>query len=523
MFRLTELVAYMIRQLCSYLVQDSQLQRQWKAVFAVGFFTLFPLLLAVDLYIDDIERAMNGKLTWVRVGRPLADVLVGWLNFGRPATAASPLYTLVAIAILSLVGVACARAYGIRSPFWTAIASLPLMAQPYALQAMSYGFDALFMAVALASAITAAILVHRSKSWRIIAVALALLLVSFNLYQPAANGFLVLTGCFCVASSIGVLDRHWQVLSLQWRLLISAVIYAGGYGLYRLVGALFFEQRLNGYAAGAAELKQFDSALALKLFISACEPLQMLAKDFSSLPVLLPFVLFFVSYAALLIQWRSLPVAVSTLAGLLMVVVLAPGGMLLLRESFVRHPRVMLYFGPFLTSLILQFLTLSERLKRPIWRFAVLPLIWLIVVMSYAYGHSFAAQARFEQGRISRIVGAASFLQAKFSDQTLRFLMVEGTMPRSPVLQNTVRKFPLIDRLIPPFLDGNKTFSFSQLQLHGLHLKKRKLDDAENYFSPSCQFLSDSICTSEFSLRKVAPDTLYLELAPDPASIRPST
>ncbi|MED5562763.1 MAG: hypothetical protein VX636_05970, partial [Cyanobacteriota bacterium] len=172
---------------------------------------------------------------------------------------------------------------------------------------------------------------------------------------------------------------------------------------------------------------------------------------------------------------------------------------------------------------ILQLLTISERLKRPIWRLAVLPLIWLIVVMSYAYGHSFAAQARFEQGRISRIVGAASFLQAKFSDQTLRFLMVEGTMPRSPVLHNTVRKFPLIDRLIPPLLDGDKTFGFSQLQLHGLHLKKRKLDDAENYFSPSCQFLSDSICTSEFSLHKVAPDTLYLELAPDPAPIRPST
>ena len=121
MFRLTELGTNMIRQLCSYLVQDSQLQRQWKSVFAVGFFTLLPLLLAVDLYIDDIERAMNGNLGWVRVGRPLADVLVGWLNFGRPVTAVSPLYTLVAIAILSLVGVACARAYGIRSPVWTAI------------------------------------------------------------------------------------------------------------------------------------------------------------------------------------------------------------------------------------------------------------------------------------------------------------------------------------------------------------------------------------------------------------------
>tara|TARA_B100000073_G_C23352470_1_gene419453 strand:- start:2 stop:376 length:375 start_codon:yes stop_codon:yes gene_type:complete len=107
-----------------------------------GLGTLFPLLLSIDLYIDDVERAMDGSLGWVRVGRPLADALVEWLNFGRPATAVAPLHTLVAIVLLSVVGVACARAYGIRSPFWTAIASLPLMAQPYALQAMSYGFDA---------------------------------------------------------------------------------------------------------------------------------------------------------------------------------------------------------------------------------------------------------------------------------------------------------------------------------------------------------------------------------------------
>ena len=83
----------------------------------VGVLTLFPLLIAVDLYIDDVERAMRGTLNWVRVGRPLADLLVESLNFGRPVTAMALLYTLVAIALLSAVGVACASAYGIRSPF----------------------------------------------------------------------------------------------------------------------------------------------------------------------------------------------------------------------------------------------------------------------------------------------------------------------------------------------------------------------------------------------------------------------
>ena len=97
---------------------------------------------------------------------------------------------------------------------------------------MSYGFDSVFMAMALVCSVMAAILVHLGKSCRTVVVALVLQLASFSLYQPAANGFLVMTGCLCVASGLGVLDRHWQVLSQRWRLLVGLVIYAGGYGLY---------------------------------------------------------------------------------------------------------------------------------------------------------------------------------------------------------------------------------------------------------------------------------------------------
>lgn len=272
MFWVFAMAQHTIRTQWCTLVSDPAIQRQWWAAFVLGLFTLMPLLLGVDLYIDDLERAMDGSLRWVRVGRPLADALVGWLNFGRSATAVAPLYTLMVIALLSLVGVACARAHGIRSPFWTAVASLPLMAQPYALQAMSYGFDALFMAVALVCAISAALLVHLGSNWRLLAVALGLQLVSFNLYQPAANAFLVMTGCLCVASALGLLDRPWRQLSLRLHLLISALVYAGGYGLYRLLIPLFFEQRLNGYAVSSAEFKPFNAALPLEIAGSASDP-----------------------------------------------------------------------------------------------------------------------------------------------------------------------------------------------------------------------------------------------------------
>ena len=381
------------------LVQEPAVLRQWRAAFAAGLITLLPLLLAVDLYIDDLERAMDGNLNWVRVG--------------RSATAVAPLYTLVSIALLSAVGVACARAHGIRSPFWSAVSSLPLIAQPYGLQAMSYG---LFMALALAAAVVAALLVNLSARWPMLLTAMALELVAFNLYQPAANGFLVMSGCLCVASLLDLLDRSRPVLSLPRRLIGSAAVYCGAFGTYRLLIALFAENRLNTYALNSAEFKAIDASLPMAQMRSAMEPLQQLVWDFGRWPVGFPLLLLVVSYGCLALQWGSLRLVLVAFAGLGAAMLLAPGGLLLLPESFVRHPPVLLSFGPLGTSLMLQLLALSELVKRPQWRLATLSFVWLLVVVSYAYGHAFEAQDRFEQSRLSRIVGAVSVLQAARPD-----------------------------------------------------------------------------------------------------------
>ena len=145
------------------------------------------------------------------------------------------------------------------------------------------------------------------------------------------------------------------------------------------------------------------------------------------------------------------------------------------------------------------------------------------MVVSYAYGHAFEAQARFEQSRLSRIVGAVSVLQAAHPDQQPCYLVVQGTMPRSPVLENTVRKFPLIDRLVPPLLDGDQTFSFGQLRLHGLDLQRRKTKQFGEALPTTCAPSADAICTHEFSLQRVGDDMLVLQLATDAAQERSST
>ena len=100
---------------------------------------------------------------------------------------------------------------------------------------------------------------------------------------------------------------------------------------------------------------------------------------------------------------------------------------------------------------------------------------------------------------------------------------MEGTIPRSPVVQNTVRQFPLIDRLIPPLLDGDQSFSFVQLRLHGLDLKRHRSSNPQDPLPSSCIRSPDAIFTSEFSLQRLDTDTLFLRLSEDPAGRRPRT
>ena len=86
---------------------------------------------------------------------------------------------------------------------------------------------------------------------------------------------------------------------------------------------------------------------------------------------------------------------------------------------------------------------------------------------------------------------------------------------RSPFCSTRRVNFPLIDRLIPPLLDGNQTFSFSQLRLHGLDVDKHRQKSLKHELPTGCTPSSEAICTSEFSLQKVGVDGLVLQLVPD--------
>jgi hypothetical protein len=208
--------------------------------------------------------------------------------------------------------------------------------------------------------------------------------------------------------------------------------------------------------------------------------------------------------------WPRLGRLLTLLAAVALIALVSPGALLALEDPLVRTPRMLLFLGPFLAALNLQIVAAARRLRWPPGGFsklvrsaqltAVLAFAWLLVVVAYAYGHAFAAQAEFEAGRISRLVDGIGRLQQRQGEAAATELSFVGGMPRSPVLRNTQLKFPLIDRLVPRLINDDWAWGWKQLELHGVELGRSRLRQ-EDLTDGYCGNPATAECSSEFALQ----------------------
>ena len=143
----------------------------------------------------------------------------------------------------------------------------------------------------------------------------------------------------------------------------------------------------------------------------------------------------------------------------------------------------------------------------------VLPLVavgafaWFLVVVSYAYGHAYAAQAINEHGRISRLIEGISRLRVQLPQDALTTISIEGEMPISPVLSNSQAKFPLLARLVPRLVNHDWSWGPKQLLFHGLQLNRKPLEPCAFAQGP-CVPSTTTACTAEYSLKVQGRDLL---------------
>jgi hypothetical protein len=490
--------------------------RQYIATLGAGLFLALPILLFVHRYIDDVGRSMDGEIRWVQVGRPLAEWLFALVNLGGHGVAVAPLYQLLTIALVSVVGVIAARVYGVRSPLWTAVATLPLIGQPYVLENLSYGFDCLGMLLAMCLAVLASIAIAIEAGRTALITSVILLTASLGLYQPATSAFIPFALMLVLGAKLHLLEpaaapRRSAMLWIG-QILLSYLI---ALGLYSLLLRLTFHFPTS-YASEQGQLLAIDAHLPFSLLRNSWAYWLAIVDDWNQWPLAGMFLALALAYTV--VARRSLARLACILVCLLLIAALAPGALLALKDPLNGVPRMLVFVGPLFASLQLQIVSSLSRSTRDemsaslraLPLAAVLAFAWFQIVFAYAYGHAFAAQAEFEAGRLSRLVDGISRLQQRQGQNQAAELSFVGRMPRSPVLRNTQRKFPLVNRLVPRLISDDWAWGWKQLQLHGIDLKRSRLlqQDLTGAF---CGDLRTSECTSEYTIQ-IQARTLLVQI-----------
>ncbi|MFM7267580.1 MAG: glucosyltransferase domain-containing protein [Cyanobium sp.] len=469
-----------------------------------------PIILFIPRYIDDYRRGTRGYFDWTEAGfRPLADWLYSAFNLGSPAIAVAPLAQLCSIPVSAIGALAISRTFQISNHCLAAAASLPIFINPYFLENLSYGFDSLSMTTALTLALVAAALVSDQNPWRGWGSATCCLLACLLLYQPAVGSFLPLALIAWLWR--GSTTSHSTTRKSCGLPALMAIVGAPAASLiaYGVCMKLFWVHRTE-YGQSYSRLKP-PSDMLNGIAIGLTTYLNSLWKDWHNtalMPIFALLVIGFVIALTARLSQRMTRTKSFVIAAIMpaLLLCIAPGPMYLLEfTDFIETPRMNPYIGALVGSLALPVASWASDLSRksllrPAGIAILSAWLWCQLVFSYAYGHAMQAQREFEQSRLTRLIDDISHLDINRQAKIIQF---EGAMPPSPLLANTTRKFPLMDKLVRRMINGPWFWGSQQLNWLGLDVEAAN----QNQASPmdvrraqACRNDQTSRCSSEHNI-----------------------
>jgi len=462
-----------------------------KRVFGTLFagyllFVLYPILRADRPCNDDMARMLSGTYSWNDNGRPLTTRLIRILEGNLSSLVdIAPLPQILAIALVAFAGMLLARRYAVRSRWLATLLVLPLGAQPFFLENLSFRFDAVAMgASVLLAVLPVSACRDNLQGFTLGALALLACLCS---YQPSLNVFLIfalldltaaqargdeprrivrLAAFYLGEALLAMLVYQWKVAPSikDWIHEHSEMIHSPLQ--YRVVVA-------NASDMGAfllhALAPRWTSVLVSLLSLTAVAPVAIGLHYALAAPVMrgrpiwvrLPF-----AFCAILLPFAALACV---------------AGPMLLLLSPVLSPRVFPGVGALICASLVA-LHLALRGWRPGWSDVpsfVVASIWTLAMLSFAsiYGNALSAQKQYEAQIASQLSNDLAELKQK--QGVTRFLM-DGSAGLSPLSAHAAKTFPVLNVLVSPYLIGNSFHSRSFMKLFGIGLNEVREEPANN-------------------------------------------
>jgi len=472
---------------------------------------LAPILRADRYYVDDWGHALLGYSQWANDGRPLTDLLMRILGGHPPLVDFSPLPQIGAIAVLSYLSVLVARKFKLCGAVIAALATLPLGANPFFLENLSFKFDSLPMALSM-FLVLLPILSTKANNWRSWVTGTLLLAASLCLYQPSINAFLVF-----LMLEFAFLQLELAPLIRLCRSFAFRVLQLfSGLALYRIVAAMTVrgDYAVQHTATSLTNLGLLEQNL-IKLWSFIVNSLWYGFRWLLILPIVAGGIFIIVigirytrSNPTLNSRWLW---RIASYAALPVILLLwlnaAIAALLVLIDSPIGSCRTMIGTGALLTSSLVLLSTFFSRLNVPYSWICVVLMIpgYSLVNFASVYSNSLKEQKSYEANIASRL---SDDIWKILDQHPVNRVSIEGNVGFSPFVNHNLSRFRVLGSLVPVDLrsDAGGGFARTVLSSYGIDIRGRPAKDERQQLLTQAIKASPMIRTRHYHLYRLDSD-----------------
>lgn len=444
------------------------------AVIILGIY-LLPVFAFIKPYKDDYARIVDNYYEWDRDGRPLANVIMKFLNFNTHIGEMAIFNRIFAFILLSITCAYIGTYLIRRTPFINALAVSLIFTSPFFLQNLSYGFDVLTMSMSFALCI---FIMLPAVNKNVMVTSLSVIVTTFavlNIYQ-ATYPFIIsliflelISGGKDVNSSkIALIKILSAVISLAlYKLFISNIIdsfYAknhstmidpfGGYlisnlssnfkGLFEMIGMVVNHSWMISFMP----LMVVFCVALYHFFSSGHKKVFLITSVISFAAVVFSFLMFF------------------------------------LLKSPVYSPRVFIGFSCIIACVAIFSTRNSMVNDKVLFVSLALPYLLYLLTMS-AFVSSQRSQYKFDLMLTEQIYNSLPSTHGK------KEAVFVGGSPKTRTFWVAIKKYPIINHLFSPDLGWWNTKQFVEYEFPLLKLTNSTIN-------PKDKFVCDSV-VSEFN------------------------
>lgn len=465
----------------------------FKAFVGLLLFSLLyilPIILANFYYIDDLGRSLRGYTGWNGNGRPLASLLAIIFSNGKPLMDISPWIQIAAIITLDYSLILFIKKYTPKATVFqiVGIASCGYL-NLFLLENLSYKYDSLGMIISLSIFLVLYSLPELISNKKQMLFSVGAVVISLSLYQASIGAYFSLAIVECIYFIYK--NECWKNI-IRRVILRSSGILGGGILYKEIIAKIYVSP--NGYSAEHASFINLLSTQGIQRVYANSQAFWEMFKAYGLtveiLGVLLLLVLcigvlhliYFVwHYRKDILLVKIISVLLVFISPILLTIMAVI--MLILLDSPVIAPRVMISFT--IVTLFIGFIIyqLSELKKAFLIMFGII-IICSLSFSSY-YGNLLTRQERMNSLVTTCLVYDINQIEEKQGEKinTVSFI---GHMPKCPELLLASKKRPLLERLIPIYMNNNWIWGGEYLSHYRKeHIQIKEDKDDKNYVTSS--------------------------------------